>query len=115
MNKHYILTWWFVFNFSYYEDEIKDDKDGKKELFPLFEGESFKERREFLVDLQELEEEETKDPHLLRLKNLYNSSFETLIRVITIWYNKLATDQKSIDKTMKELFSEDEGKEEEEV
>ncbi len=109
------LVEWFVVNFSYYEDEVKDDKDGKKELFPLFEGESFKERREFLVDLQDLEEEETKDPHLLRLKTLYNSSFETLIRVITIWYNKLATDQKSIDKTLKDLFSEDEGEKEEEV
>ena len=97
------------------DKQIKKIKKGKKELFPLFEGESFKERREFLVDLQDLEEEETKDPHLLRLKTLYNSSFETLIRVITIWYNKLATDQKSIDKTLKDLFSEDEGEKEEEV
>ena len=37
------LIEWFVFNFSFFEDEVDD----KKELFSLFEGENFNEKRNY--------------------------------------------------------------------
>jgi hypothetical protein len=99
------LMEWFVLNFSFYEDAVKEKEDTKekKDLFPLFEGEDYKEKRKSLLDLQE-PESDIEDAHLLRMKNLFDSAFETLIRVVTIWYNKLGTDQKSIDEALTEFF-----------
>ena len=57
-------------------------------------------------------EDDIEDPHELRLKKIFDSSFETLIRVITIWYNKIGTDQKSIEEALKEFFGEKESEEE---
>ena len=81
----------------------KEDAKEKKDLFALFEGEDYKEKRNVLLSLQE-PENDIEDAHLLRLKNLFDSSFETFIRVVTIWYNKLGTDKKSIDKALMEFF-----------
>jgi len=99
------LIEWFVINFSFYEDTVKEKEDEKekKDLFPLFEGEVYKEKRNFLLSLQE-PEDDIEDAQLLRIKNLFDSSFETLIRAVTIWYNKLGTDQKSIDEALTEFF-----------
>jgi len=99
------LIEWFVINFSFYEDTVKEKEDEKekKDLFPLFEGEVYKEKRSFLLSLQE-PENDIEDAQLLRIKNLFDSSFETLIRAVTIWYNKLGTDQKSIDEALSEFF-----------
>ena len=97
------LIEWFVLNFSFYEDSVKDSEKEKKDLFALFEGEDYKEKRNFLLSLQE-PEDDIEDAQLLRIKNLFDSSFETLIRVITIWYNKLGTDQKSIDEALTQFF-----------
>ncbi len=99
------LIEWFVINFSFYEDTVKEKEDEKekKDLFPLFEGEIYKEKRNFLLSLQE-PEDDIEDAQLLRIKNLFDSSFETLIRAVTIWYNKLGTDQKSIDEALTEFF-----------
>ena len=82
--------------------------NGKKELFPLFEGEEYKEKREYYLQLIE-EDNEIKDPSFLKNKNLFDLSYTTLIRVVSIWYNKIATDQKSIEESLKELFESDEG------
>jgi len=100
------LIEWFILNFSFYEDTVKEKEDAKekKDLFALFEGEDYKEKRNVLLSLQE-PENDIEDAHLLRLKNLFDSSFETFIRVVTIWYNKLGTDQKSIDKALTEFFN----------
>jgi len=99
------LIEWFVINFSFYEDTVKEKEDEKekKDLFPLFEGEIYKEKRNFLLSLQE-PEDDIEDAQLLRIKNLFDSSFETLIRAVTIWYNKLGTVQKSIDEALTEFF-----------
>jgi hypothetical protein len=59
----------------------------------------------FLISLQETEDEDIEDPTFLRAKNIYNQSFEKLIRVASIWYNKMGNDQKSIETAMNELFS----------
>ena len=100
------LIEWFVLNFSFYEDSVneKENAKEKKDLFALFEGEDYNEKRSFLLSLQE-PEDDIEDAQLLRMKNLFDSSFETLIRVVTIWYNKLGTDQKSIDEALTEFFN----------
>ena len=91
---------WLVLNFSYFEDSIND----KKDLFEIFEGEEFENKRMFLISLQETEDEDIEDPTFLRAKNIYNQSFEKLIRVASIWYNKMGDNQKSIEEAMNELF-----------
>tara|TARA_B100000945_G_C20425326_1_gene620203 strand:- start:4159 stop:4959 length:801 start_codon:yes stop_codon:yes gene_type:complete len=102
------LIEWFVFNFSFYEDSVDD----KKQSFPLFEGEGYKEKRLHYLQLIE-EDNEITEPSFLKSKKIFDESFETLIRVVSIWYNKMASDQKSIDKVLKELFDPDESEENE--
>lgn len=97
------LIEWLVLSFTSYEDQInKEDK----EIFPLFEGENYDEKRAFMLKLQE--EEDTEDPSQLKIKTLYESSFETLIRVASIWYNKLGDNQETVEKALEELFGQDE-------
>jgi hypothetical protein len=93
------LIEWFVFNFSYFEDIVDD----KKELFSLFEGENFNERRRYFLNLSD-SDSEIKDTTFLKHKNIFEDAYENLIRAISIWYNKMGNDQESIEKTMKELF-----------
>ena len=100
---------WFVFNFSFFEDEVDD----KKELFSLFEGENFNEKRNYYLNLSDQDSEIT-DPTFLKHKNIFEESYEGLIRAVSIWYNKLGQDQESIEKSMKELFTDDEPAEESE-
>ena len=100
------LIEWFVFNFSFYEDTIED----KKGLFPIFQGENVDDKREFYLGISE-DKLESKDSDILKAKEIFDASYETLIRIISIWFNKMGTDQKSIDKAMKDLF-EDEKQEE---
>ena len=97
------LIEWFIVNFTFFEDEIGD----KKDLFPLFDGENYKERRKWLVVYQD-EDEEINDAAVLRKQKLFNEAFETLIRAYSLWYNKIAEDQESIDKALKELFVDEE-------
>mgnify|MGYP004337701717 CR=1 FL=1 len=103
------LIEWLVLKFSFYEEEAED----KKKLFPLFEGESYETKRNSMIMLQELEDEDIEDAVLHKLKAVFDKSFDTLIRVVSIWYNKLGTDQESIDKVLKDLFNESADKEEE--
>jgi len=102
------LIEWLVLNFSYYEDKL-DDKERKK-LFSLFDGENYNEKRLFMLALQE-DDEDIKDPIMLKSKKIYDNSFETLIRVASIWYNRLGTDQKSVEKALEELFDNDDEEE----
>ena len=106
------LIEWLVINFSYYEDQLKEKgkTEGKKETFPLFEGENYNEKRSYLIALQE-DVEEITESSLLKAKKIFDESFEILIRVASIWYNKLGSDQESIGKILKELFDESDEKE----
>ena len=97
------LIEWFVFNFSFFEDEVDD----RKQLFSLFEGENFNEKRAYYLDLSD-EDSEITDHTFLKHKNIFAEAYEGLIRAISIWYNKLGQDQESIEKTMTQLFKDDE-------
>jgi hypothetical protein len=96
------LIEWLVFNQSFYEEEIGD----KKQLFPIFEGSSFEEKRGVYLSLCE-SIEDIDDPSLLKIKTLFDEAFITLVRVASIWYNKIAEKQDDIDKTLKEMFSDE--------
>ena len=93
------LVEWFVFNFSFFEDIVDD----KKELFSLFEGEGFDDKRRYFLNLSD-DDSEIKDATFLKHKNIFEGAYETLIRVISVWYNKLGSDQESIDKALQDLF-----------
>ncbi len=99
---------WLVLNFSFFEEEVEDDK----KLFHIFEGDSYDEKRSYLISLQESEEEEITDPIDLRNLRLHNDSFEKLIQVASLWYNKIAENQEDIDKALKDIFEEESSDEE---
>ena len=99
------LIEWFVLNFTFFEEELKDED--KKELFPLFQGENYNEKRNYLLSLQE-KDEDIKDVQFLKIQRLFQESYQTLIRVLSIWYNDYGHDQKTIDEALKEVFKENE-------
>ena len=59
---------WLVLNFSYFEDTIDD----KKDLFEIFEGDEFEQKRMFLIRLQEAADEDIEDATFLRAKKIYD-------------------------------------------
>lgn len=96
------LIEWLVFQLSYYEEDV----DGKKELFPLFEGDSFEEKRAIYLELCEALED-IDNPNLYKAKSIFDESFKTLVRVASIWYNKIAEKPEDIKKAMEDMFSEE--------
>ena len=108
------LIEWLVLHFSYYEEELKGN-DGSKELFPIFIGDDYASKRNLLLALQEDEENPSElntigldHINFVKHKNLYEKSFETLIRVARIWYNQLGNDQETIESALNEVFDEQE-------
>jgi hypothetical protein len=105
------LVEWLVFHLSYYEEDV----DGKKQLFPLFEGDSFEDKRSIYLELCETLED-IENPNLYKAKAIFDEAFKILVRVASIWYNKIAEKPEDIKKAMEEMFGEEgkeEGKEEE--
>jgi len=99
---------WLVLYFSHYEEEVEnEDRVKRKDLFPIFEGEDYLLKRKIMLQMQD-DDEEIKDISFLRKKEIFEESFDTLIRVASIWYNKMGDDQKSIDQALKDLFDLDE-------
>jgi hypothetical protein len=102
---------WFLFNCCYYEETL----EGKKETFPLFVGDSFDNKRRFYLELCQ-SADEISDIGMVKIKNIFDLSFDTLVRAVSIWYNKMGENQESIEKLMKDLFVKpDETKTEENV
>ena len=99
------LIEWFVLNFTFIEETLK--QEDKKELFPLFQGENYVEKRNYLLNLQEKDNDVT-DAQFLKAQKLFQESYQTLIRVLSIWYNDYGHDQKTIDEALKEVFKENE-------
>lgn len=97
------LIEWLVFHLSYYEEEV----DGKKQFFPLFGGDSFEDKRNVYLDLCE-NLEDIINPNLFKVKAIFDKSFETLVRVASIWYNKIAENQEDIKKALDNMFGEPE-------
>jgi hypothetical protein len=95
---------WLVLKFSFFEQEIEK----KKELFPVFEGDDYEQKRLNLISLQEPSDSQLEDPIFVRSKKIYDDCYDQLIRIASIWYNKLGDDQKSIDQAIKDLFSDEE-------
>ena len=93
---------WFLFNFSFYEDEL----DGRKEEFLLFQGENYEQRRAHYLTLCE-DEEDIEDKDSLKNKSIFDQSFDTLAKVANLWYNKMGSNQKEIEQSLKEVFSDE--------
>ena len=99
---------WLVLNFSHFEETLEDVEDkSKTEFWPLFEGEGYEQKRGFMLQMQDPDDEAKKDVAFLKQKNIFDQSFDTLIRVASIWYNRLGSDQESIEKSLEELFTSD--------
>tara|TARA_R100000231_G_scaffold134416_1_gene107952 strand:- start:3559 stop:4371 length:813 start_codon:yes stop_codon:yes gene_type:complete len=99
------LIEWLVLHFSFYEDEVEGEEK-KKSWFSLFDGENYEEKRQFLVAVQE-DINDISESTLLKAKKIFDSSYQTLIRVASLWYNRIAEDQESMDKALKDLFEDD--------
>jgi hypothetical protein len=98
------LIEWLVFNLSYYEDDV----DAKKELFPLFEGDTFEDKRSVYLELCETLED-IENPNLYKAKAIFDEAFKVLVRVASIWYNKIAEKPEDIKKAMDEMFGDENG------
>lgn len=96
------LIEWLVFNLSFFEEEV----DNKKQLFPLFEGDSFEEKRAIYLELCE-NIEDIENPNLFKIKAIFDESFKVLVRVASIWYNKIAEKPEDIKKAMEDMFSDE--------
>lgn len=90
---------WFIFNFSYYEDEV----DGKKQMFSIFDGQDFDDKRQMFLELSE-NKEDIDDEDVLLIKDIFDESFDLLTKVINLWYNKMGNNKEEIDKSLKEVF-----------
>lgn len=96
------LIRWLVLNHAVVYDQIGD----KEEYFDLFEGGNYKEKEQFYkIMLDEEFDEEDKD--LVKKKEIIDLSMDRLLKAISIWYNNLGEDTKSIDAKIKEIFGED--------
>lgn len=104
------LIEWLVFHLSFYEEEI----DGNKEFFPIFEGDTFDEKRANYLDLCE-NIEDIENQNLLKVKAIFDESFKTLVRVASIWYNKIAEKPEDIERAMKDMFDDEPKQEEKEL
>jgi len=98
------LIEWFILNFTFFEESLKEDD--KKELFPFFNGENYVEKRAYLLRLQE-KDDDVKDVQFLKKQKLFEKSYQTLVRVLSVWYNDYGNDQKSIDAALKEVFEDE--------
>lgn len=96
------LIEWLVFNQSFYEESIEN----KKQLFPIFEGDSFEEKRAIYLALCE-DVEDIKESSLIKIKPIFDASFTTLVRAASIWYNKIADNQKEIEQAINDLFGQE--------
>ena len=94
------LIEWFVFNFSFYQEEI----EGERQYFPVFKGDNYKSKRESFLELSDPDNEDNTDPAFIKHKAIFDAAYTTLIRVVTIWYNKMGDNKEAIDKTIAELF-----------
>lgn len=90
---------WFIFNFSFYEDEVND----QKELFPLFLGEDYDQKRDHYLILCE-DEEDIEDKDVLKNKGVFDEAFLTLARVANLWYNKMGSNQEEIKDQLDSIF-----------
>lgn len=98
------LIEWFILNFTFFEESLKGDD--KKELFPFFKGENYVEKRSYLLKLQE-KDDDVNDVQFLKKQKLFEKSYQTLVRVLSVWYNNYGNDQKSIDAALKEVFEDE--------
>jgi len=87
----------FIFNFSFFEETIK----GEKKFFPIFEGEGYDEKREFYLYISE--DAEDIDEDTLKNKDIFEESFDKLVKVINVWYRGLGKNQKEIDEILKTI------------
>jgi len=88
----------FIFNFSFFEESIK----GEKKLFPIFEGETYNEKRDFYLEIAE-DVDDIEDEDFIKNKEIFDASFDKLIKVINIWYRGLGKNQEEIDDVIKAL------------
>ena len=88
----------FIFNFSFFEESVK----GEKQLFPIFEGEDYDEKRDFYLEISE-DIDDIEDMDLLKNKDIFDASFNQLIKVVNVWYRGLGKNQEEIDKILESL------------
>lgn len=85
------LIRWFALFCCYYRESVGD----KVNDFELFEGASLKEKELFYANIMD-EEYDQNDLDICKKASIIFSSSSTIGRVLAIWYNGLANDQKSI-------------------
>ncbi len=102
------LMKWFTLESSFYYEKVLSKEQGKvvEEKFEIFEGANFEEKLEqfnlFLEEIDEKDDEEVTDR-----KKMIIEALPVINKVLSLWYKQLATDQKTVEKALKEYFPED--------
>jgi len=91
------LIEWLVFFFSHYEENF----EGKTEIFPLFKGNNFDEKRSNYLKLAD-EDYESNDSEFKKAKELMAKSFEKIVKILTLWYGDRKISSKDIKDALKE-------------
>lgn len=107
---------WFVLQMSFFYQSVEKEDGTAKELFPLFEGNTFEEKlasySDFLDDVEDGEADE-----LSKKKKIVSLALEKLSRVVNLWYNGMGGSETEIEENYQRFFEpqEEEDVEEEEV
>lgn len=102
------LMKWFTLESSFYYEKVLSKEQGKivEEKFEIFEGSNFEERlQQFNLFLEEIDESD--DEELTDRKKMIIESLPVINKVLSLWYKQLATDQKTVEKALKDYFPED--------
>ena len=62
------LVEWFILKFTFFEEELKEEN--KTELFPLFQGENYNEKREHYLELSD-PDSENDDAAFIKARSIF--------------------------------------------
>ena len=97
------LIRWLVLNFSYYSE-----KQGEKEVdFPMFKGAKYEDKKKYLFEIEDLEDQDEIDPEDKKVRDIMKESYIKLVRIAAIWYQGYGDTQESIQKAIDEFYKED--------
>ena len=94
---------WFVLQTAHYYETVAKDGKQVKELFPLFDGNTFDEKLVSYSDfLDDVEEGDTDD--LSKKKKIVAAALEKLSRVINLWYNGMGNSSEEVEENYARFF-----------
>jgi hypothetical protein len=90
------LLEWYALQLTYYTTDALDTGKETPELFPLFRGDTFEEKRRDFLHKDDEDWDPSSEQEKLE-KSVYELVFEKLIQAMTVWYYQFAAGKDGID------------------